>query len=147
MSSHRSAYAGQLVRTHLLAKVDEQGGTRLGSVMVEAGRHHKVRMVQALESRLAGDDTLVGNRELCVAAEGVVACSLGQVPFLPSAVAVGPLERYKVASTDRPMASEDVLAAEYGVRSNPAEEGMSLEAIAHDGVEVMEAVVLGPASS
>ena len=144
---HRSAYAGQAVRIHLLAKDDEQGGIRLGSVMVEAGRHHKVRMVQALESRLAGDDTLVGNRELCVAAEGVVACSLGQVPFLPSAAVVDPLEPSAAASTDRPMASEDVLAAEYGVRSNPAEEGMSLEAIAHDGVEVTEAVVLGPASS
>lgn len=141
MSSHRSAYAGQLVRTHLLAKVDEQGGTRLGSVMVEAGRHHRVRMVQALGSRLAGDDTLVGNRESCVAVEGVGACSLDQVPFLPSAVAVGPLERSEVASTDRPMASEDVLAAEHDVRSSPAEQDMSLEAIAHDEAEVTEAVV------
>lgn len=122
-------------------KGDEWGGIRLGSVMVEAGRHHKVRMVQALGSRLAGDDTSVGNRESCVVAEGVVACSLGQVPFLPSVVAVGPLEPSEAASTDRPRASEDVLAAEHDVRSSPAEEDMSLEATAHDGVGVTEAVV------
>ena len=145
MSSHHSAYAGQVVQSHLLVKDDEQGGIRLGLVMVEAGRHHKVRMVQ-LGSRWVGDDTLVENHEPCVAAEVVGACSLVHVPSLPSAALVGPLEP-AVASTDRHMASEDVLVAEHGVRSSPAEVGTSSEATAHDVVEVMEAVVLGPASS
>lgn len=126
---------------------DERGDIRLGLVMAEAGRHHKVRMVQ-LGSRLVGDDTLVENREPCVAAEVVGACSLVHVPSLPSAALVGPLApSAAAASTDRPMASEDVLVAEHGVRSSPAEEGTSLEATAHDAVEVMEAVVLGLASS
>jgi len=147
VSSHRSEYAGHVVRSRLSAKDDGSGGIRLGSVMVEAGRHHRARMVQVLGSRPVDDDTLVETRESFVAAEGGGACSLVQAPFLPSAVAVGPLEPSEAASTDRPMASEDVLAAEHDVRSSPAEEDMSLEATAHDGVGVMEAVVLGPASS
>lgn len=139
VSLHRSAYAGRVVRSRLLVKDDGQGGNRPGLVMVEAGRHHKVHM--ALESRPADDDTLVGNRESCVAAEGVGAYSLVQVPSLPSAAAVGPLEPSAAASTDRPMAKEDVLAVGHGVHSSLAEEGRSSEVTAHDGVEVMEAVV------
>ena len=139
VSLHRSVYAGQVVRSRLLAKDDGQGGIHLGLVMVEVGRDHKVHT--ALESRPVGDDTFVGNRESCVAAEGVGACSLVQVPSLPSAAAVGPIEPSAAASTDRPMAREDVLAAEHGVRSSPAEEGTSSGVTAHDGAEVMEAVV------
>jgi hypothetical protein len=138
VSLHRSACAGQVVRSRLLAKGDERGDIRLGLVMVEAGRDHKVRMAPG--SRPSGDDTLVGNRESC-AAEGVGACSLVQVPSLPSAAAVGPPEPSAAALTDRPMAKEDVLAAEHDVHSSPAEEGTSSGVTAHDGVEVMEAVV------
>jgi hypothetical protein len=88
-----------------------------------------------------GDDTLVEIREPCVAAEGVGACSLVQVPSLPSAAAVAPLEPSAAASTDHPMASEIVLVAEHGARSSPAEEGTSSEVTAHGGAEAMEAVV------
>lgn len=126
MRSHHSAYAGQVAQSRLLAKDDEQGGIRLGLVMVEAGRHHTDRTVHGLGRRLVGDDTLVESRESCVTAEGAGACSLVQVPYLPSAAVVGPLEPSAVASTDRPMASEkDVLAAGHGVRSSPIEEGTS----------------------
>jgi hypothetical protein len=109
--------------------------------MVEAGRHHKVRRVHVPGSRQVGDDTFVENREACVAAEGVGACSLVQVPSLPSAAVVALLEPSAAASTDRPMASEIVLPAEYGVRSSPAEEGTSSEGTAHGGLEEMEAAV------
>ena len=142
MSSHRSEYAGHVVRSRLLAKDDESGGIRLGSVMVEAGRHHRARMVQVLGSQPVGDDTLVETRESFVVAEGDGACSLVQVPSLPSAAVVGPLEPSAVVSTDRPTVSEeDELAAEHGVRSSPVEEGTPSEVTAHDEVGEMEVAV------
>ena len=141
MSAYHLVCAGQVALSRLLAKDDEQGGMRLGLVMVEAGSHHKVRIQHVLGSRQVSDDTLAENREACVAAEGVGACSLVQVPCLPSAAVEAPLELSAAASTDRPMAKEGVLAAEHGVRSSQAEEGTSSEVIAHDGAEVMQAVV------
>jgi hypothetical protein len=142
VSSRRSACAGQVVGSRLLATDDEQGGMRPGSVTAEAGSRHKVRMVvHVLGSRQECDDTLLESREPCVAAEGVGACSLLQVPSLPFAAAVAPLEPSAAASTDHSMASEIVLAAEHGARSSPAEEGTSSEVTAHGGLEAMEAVV------
>ena len=111
-----------MVRSRLLAGDD---GILLGLVMAEAG-NRKVRMVEALGSRSVSDDTWAGSRESCAAAVAEAgACSPVQVLCLPSAAAVAPLEPSAAALTDRPTASESVLAAEHDVRSSPTEEGTS----------------------
>jgi hypothetical protein len=142
VSSRRSACAGRVVGSRLLATDDEQGGMSPGSVTAEAGSRHKVRMVvHVLDSRQECDDTLLETREPCVAAEGLGACSLAHAPSLPFAAVVAPLEPSAAASTDHSMESEVVLAAEHGARSSPAEEGTSSEVTAHGGLGAMEAVV------